>query len=196
MPDLGRGVLHLSIFLARAKKSFLQEDADRGTQVQVTPSALLRVQARGAVFHPSQKEEIVKEKAIIFLLLISSIACSSADYASAFHIDYESQEAPISPLLSEVTLDATAPVAVTSTAFPSMQVCTGVENGTLRVRKGAGTSEAVVTFLVEGTEVEVLEEKEPSEGGTWSKISNGWVNKRYLCEMIENIEIAERKKND
>jgi uncharacterized protein YgiM (DUF1202 family) len=77
-----------------------------------------------------------------------------------------------------------------------MQVCTGIENGTLRVRKGAGMSEAVVTFLAEGTEVEVLEEKEPSEGGTWSKISNGWVNKRYLCEMIENIEIAERKKND
>ena len=98
----------------------------RGTQVQVTPSAPLRVQARGAVFHPSQKEEIVKVKAIIFLLLISSIACSSADYAAAFHIDYESQEAPISPLLSEVTLDATAPVAVTSTAFPLMQVCTGI----------------------------------------------------------------------
>ena len=138
----------------------------------------------------------MKAKAIIFLLLISSIACSSADYAAAFHIDYESQEAPISPLLSEVTLDATAPVAVTSTAFPLMQVCTGIENGTLRVRKGAGTSEAVVTFLAEGTEVEVLEEKEPSEGGTWSKISNGWVNKRYLCEVTENIEIAERKKND
>ena len=139
----------------------------------------------------------MKVKAIIFLLLISSIACSSADYAAAFHIDYESQDAqdaPISPLLPV----ATAPVAemATATAFPSMQVCTGVENGTLRVRKGAGTSEAVVTFLEEGTEVEVLEEKEPSEGGTWSKISNGWVNKRYLCEVTENLEIAERKKND
>ena len=138
----------------------------------------------------------MKAKVIIFLLLISTLACSSADYAAAFHIDYESQDASTSPLLSEVTLEATVPVAVTSTAFPSMQVCTDVENGTLRVRKGAGTSEAVVTFLEEGTEVEVLEEKEPSEGGTWSKISNGWVNKRYLCEVTENLEIAERKKND
>jgi len=136
----------------------------------------------------------MKVKAIIFLLLISTLACSSADYAAAFHIDYESQDPPTSPLLSE----AIAPVAEaeTSTAFPSMQVCTGVENGTLRVRKGAGTSEAVVTFLKEGMEVEILEEKEPSEGGTWSKISNGWVNKRYLCEVTENLEIAERKKND
>jgi len=138
----------------------------------------------------------MKVKAIIFLLLISSIACSSADYAAAFHIDYESQDVSTSPLLPEVTLEAAVPVSMTSTALPLMQVCTGVENGTLRVRKGAGTSEAVVTFLEEGTEVEILEEKEPSEGGTWSKISNGWVNKRYLCEVTENIEIAERKKND
>lgn len=136
----------------------------------------------------------MKVKAIIFLLLISTLACSSADYAAAFHIDYESQDAPTSPLLPE----ATAPIAeaATSTVSPLMQVCTGVENGTLRVRKGAGTSEAVVTFLAEGTKVEVLEEKEPSEGGTWSKISNGWVNKRYLCEATENTEIVERKEND
>ena len=136
----------------------------------------------------------MKAKVIIFLLFISSLAYSSADYAAAFHIDYESQDAPTSPLLPK----ATVPVAevTTAIAFPSMQVCTGVENGTLRVRKGAGTSEAVVMFLEEGTEVEVLEEKGPSEGGTWSKISNGWVNKRYLCEVTENLEIAERKKND
>jgi hypothetical protein len=135
----------------------------------------------------------MKAKVIIFLLLISALACSSADYAAAFHIDYESQDASTSPLL-----EATAPVAelATSIVSPSMQVCTGVENGTLRVRKDAGMSEAVVTFLVEGAEVEVLEEKVPSEGGTWSKISNGWVNKRYLCEVIETIEIAERNRND
>ena len=138
----------------------------------------------------------MKAKAIIFSLLISTLACSSADYAAAFHIEYESQDAPIPSLLPEAILEATVPVAVTSTALPLMQVCTGVENGTLRVRKGAGTNEAVITFLAEGTEVEVLEEKEPSEGGTWSKISNGWVNKRYLCEVTENIEIEERKKND
>jgi hypothetical protein len=136
----------------------------------------------------------MKAKVIIFLLFISSLACSSADYAAAFHIDYETQGTPTSPLLPEATVLVAE--VTTATAFPSMQVCTGVENGTLRVRKGAGTSEAVVTFLEEGTEVEVLEEKEPSEGGTWSKISNGWVNKRYLCEVTENLEIAERKKND
>ena len=140
----------------------------------------------------------MKAKAIIFLLLITSLACSSADYAAAFHIDYESKDASASPLLPEGRSEVIAPVAeaVTSTAFPLMQVCTGVENGTLRVRKDAGTSEAVITFLEEGTEVEILEEKEPSEGGTWSKISNGWVNKRYLCEVTETIEIEERNRND
>ena len=136
----------------------------------------------------------MKVKAIIFLLLISTLACSSADYAAAFHIDYESQDAPTSPLLPEATVPVVE--AATSTASPLMQVCTGVENGTLRVRKGAGTSEAVITFLAEGTDVEILEEKEPSEGGTWSKISTGWVNKRYLCEVSGNSEIAERKEND
>ena len=134
----------------------------------------------------------MKAKAIIFLLFVSSLACSSADYAAAFHIDYESQDASTFPLLPDVTLEATVPVAV----IDLMQVCTGIENGTLRVRKGAGTSEAVVTFLAEGTEVEILGEKEPIEGGTWSKISNGWVNKRYLCEVTENLEIAVRKTND
>ena len=136
----------------------------------------------------------MKAKAIIFLILIITLACSSADYATAFHIDYEPQNSPTFPLLPKATLESTVPATVTSETL--MQVCTSVENRTLRVRKDAGTSEAVVTFLAEGTEVEVLEEKEPSEGGTWSKISNGWVNKRYLCEVTENIEIAERKKND
>lgn len=125
----------------------------------------------------------MKTKAIIFLLLLSSIACSSADYAATFHLDYETTPSPLSLEGSTSTMTIPAPTDSAPTALSSMQVCTGAEEGTLRVRVDAGTGQDVVAYLNEGMSVKILEEKN-NEGGTWAKIETpaGWVNKRYLCE--------------
>ena len=133
----------------------------------------------------------MKVKAIIFLLLISSIACSSADYAAAFHIEYESDEMP-STLSTENAVSkeqvATVPVRFTATPSPLWHICTGVENGTLRVRNAPGVSAKVIFTLREGREIH-LSSKAPTtqktgDGATWIKItdSEGWVNARYICE--------------
>jgi len=123
---------------------------------------------------------------ILFLLLLTSIACSSADYAAALHIDYEPAQA--SPLpFPEATSAMTMPARATATNSPSWRVCTGVENGTLRVRSEAGASSNVVSLLNEGQSVyfdESFIEEITEDGAMWIKITDpvGWVNKRYLCE--------------
>ncbi len=124
---------------------------------------------------------------ILFLLLLTTLACTSADYAAAFHVEYEGEELPSSSsstLSAEEQSEATMLTAgVPSTALPAMRVCTGAKKGTLRVRDNAGTDQAVIAYLTEGVSVEILDEK-ISESGTWTKIKSpeGWVNKRYLCE--------------
>ena len=127
----------------------------------------------------------MKNKAIIaslLLLLFSTFACESADYAAAFNIKYETTSTtPLSPDLaaSETPMGSSN----AATAPPLTRVCTGAENGTLRVRKGAGTNEAEVALLSEGALIEILSE-ETYTSGTWAEIKepNGWVNKRFLCE--------------
>lgn len=52
-------------------------------------------------------------------------------------------------------------------------------NDFLRVRSGAGTSYSVVTYLSNGTRVEILEQKTVN-GMTWGKISNGWISLDYV----------------
>ena len=127
----------------------------------------------------------MKTKAIIFfLLLFSTLACSSANYAAAFNLDYEVTPSPPLELATSETMMVPNSPASRATALLSMSVCTGTENGTLRVRKGAGTSEAEIGLLQEGEQVEVLDEQ-TSENGTWAEIQKpqeGWVNKRFLCE--------------
>lgn len=49
----------------------------------------------------------------------------------------------------------------------------------LRVRSGAGTSYAVVTYLSNGTRVEILETKTVN-GMTWGRISSGWISLDYV----------------
>ncbi len=127
------------------------------------------------------------KKAIIsflFLLLLTSLACSSADYAAYAHIQYGTVTPENAPISTEAQPTMTIPQA--PTALPSMRVCTGVENGTLRVRGEAGTGSNVVSLLYEGQSVyfdEALEEI-TEDGATWIKITDpvGWVNKRFLCE--------------
>ncbi len=130
----------------------------------------------------------MKNKAIItllFLLILASLACTSADYAAAFHIDYE--PSPV-PFPAEAQLEATVPSIATAsaTALPSMQVCTGVENGVLRVRNTPGTSGALVATLSEGQRVYLADalEAQTDDGATWRKITDpeGWINGRFLCE--------------
>ncbi len=131
----------------------------------------------------------MRNKAIIALLLfllLGILACESADYAATFNLDYETAPATSPPhelASSEMPMGANS-TASTATALPSMSVCTGAEKGTLRVRKGAGTSEAEVGFLEEDTQVEILNEK-IIENGIWVEIQepNGWVNKYFLCKV-------------
>ena len=123
---------------------------------------------------------------ILFLLLLTSIACSSADYAAALHIDYEPAQA--SPLpFPEATSAMTMPDRATATNFPSWRVCTGVENGTLRVRNAPGVDGKVIFTLSENQNVYFLatpKTQETNDGATWIEITDpeGWVNARYICE--------------
>ena len=54
-----------------------------------------------------------------------------------------------------------------------------VTSGTLNVRAGAGTSYRVVSYLVNGAKVTILETK-VVDGRTWGRISNGWVCMDYI----------------
>ena len=124
---------------------------------------------------------------ILFLLLLASIACSSADYAAALHIDYEPEQTS-SLLVPEATSTMTMPARATATNSPSWRVCTGVENGTLRVRSAPGVDGKVIFTLSENQNVclpgATSETQKTDDGATWVKITDpeGWVNARYICE--------------
>ena len=49
----------------------------------------------------------------------------------------------------------------------------------LRVRQGAGTSNAVVGYLYYGTKVQILETKTLSNGETWGRTNTGWISMAY-----------------
>lgn len=76
-------------------------------------------------------------------------------------------------------------VAVVSPAL-HRTVCTGLDHGSLHVRKDAGADSEVLGYLSEGTKVE----SDPAQAvfvigkSEWIRISaplEGWVNIRYLC---------------
>ncbi len=129
----------------------------------------------------------MKAKVIIFLLLISSIACSSADYAAAFHIEYESDEMPSTLSTKKITPEVQVRIS-SATPSPLWHICTGVENGTLRVRNAPGLSAKVIYILSENQEIrlpsETSETEKTEDGATWIKIadSEAWVNARYICK--------------
>ena len=49
----------------------------------------------------------------------------------------------------------------------------------LRVRRDAGTENAIVGYLYYGTKVEILETKAASDGDTWGRIATGWIYMGY-----------------
>ena len=51
--------------------------------------------------------------------------------------------------------------------------------GTLNVRAGAGMNYRVVSYLVNGAKVTILETK-VVDGMTWGRISTGWVSMNYI----------------
>lgn len=117
----------------------------------------------------------------LLLLLISSIACSSADYAAVLNIEYETQDVPILP---EMTLEAIVPLS-TSTLSPTWYVCTGIEKGVLRVRNSPGVSGIVESLLDEGAQIYPTEKTaETNDGATWIEVTTprGWVNQKYICK--------------
>ena len=130
----------------------------------------------------------MKNKAIILLLLVLSIACTSADYAATFHLDYEPTTAPMPTPSAEARSVMTMPArraTPSPTPFSARYVCTGVENGTLRVRNAPGVNHAMIFTLHEGQRVSTTAKtQETNDGATWIKITNheGWVNQRFLCE--------------
>lgn len=125
--------------------------------------------------------------ASLFLLLLTSVACTSADYAAMAHIEYGTVTPKNDPISTEAQSEVTMPARATSAASPSWQVCTGVEGGTLRVRNEAGASGKVLSLLNEGQSIyldESFAEETTEDGATWIKITDpeGWVNARYICE--------------
>ena len=54
-----------------------------------------------------------------------------------------------------------------------------LQSQTLNVRAGAGTNYNVVSYLVNGAKVTILETKDVN-GVTWGRISNGWVCMDYI----------------
>jgi len=132
----------------------------------------------------------MKTKTLLILagLLLLSLACTLEDLSAA------------GTALRTAALDAATPTAMASLPTPAPvpavvreeptevpathTVCTGVPEGTLRVRAELGTSSAVVAILGEGAEVNVLDEVSDKYKGTWAEITDpaGWVNARYLCE--------------
>ena len=73
------------------------------------------------------------------------------------------------------------PVAVTGTVKVSDY---------LRVRRGAGTSNAIVGYLSSGTKITVLEQKTVGNT-TWGKISEGWISLDYVA--LDNTFSAPQK---
>ena len=49
----------------------------------------------------------------------------------------------------------------------------------LRVRKGPGTSNAIVGYLYYGAKVQILETKTISAGNVWGRIDSGWISMDY-----------------
>ena len=49
----------------------------------------------------------------------------------------------------------------------------------LRVRRDAGTENAIVGYLYHGSKVDILETKEASDGATWGRIATGWIHMGY-----------------
>ena len=49
----------------------------------------------------------------------------------------------------------------------------------LRVRRDAGTENAIVGYLYYGSKVDVLETKTGSDGATWGRIATGWIHMGY-----------------
>ena len=124
---------------------------------------------------------------IFFLSLLATIACASADYAAMAHIEYGTVTPGNAPLSAEAQSEATQSIQATATNSPSWQVCTGVEDGTLRVRNAPGVDGKVILTLSEEQNIflpAVPETQETNDGATWIEIADpeGWINARYICE--------------
>jgi hypothetical protein len=117
----------------------------------------------------------MKKERWIFLLLIFSLGCTltqgslSTLPVSTPTMAQTAQPSATRPL-PEITLRAV--------------VCTGVEDGHLRVRSCAGASCLQTGLLNEGAVVEIVKQVQAPDGGMWALIHSavdGWVNRRYLC---------------
>ena len=49
----------------------------------------------------------------------------------------------------------------------------------LRVRRDAGTENAIVGYLYYGSKVDILETKKASDGASWGRIATGWIHMGY-----------------
>ena len=62
---------------------------------------------------------------------------------------------------------------------PTQPVIKTITADCLRVRKGPGTSNAIVGYLYYGTKVQILETKTISAGNVWGRINSGWISMDY-----------------
>ena len=66
-----------------------------------------------------------------------------------------------------------------STATTTQKTTKTIIADCLRVRRDAGTNNAIVGYLYYGSKVEILETKKGSDGATWGRIATGWIHMGY-----------------
>jgi len=129
----------------------------------------------------------MKTKTLLILagLLLLSLACTLEDLSAAgTALDAAASPTTTADLPTPAPMPAVVQGEPTEVPGATHTVCTGVPEGTLRVRAEIGTSSAVVAILSEGAAVNVLDEVRDDYKGTWAEIADpaGWINARYLCE--------------
>ena len=80
-------------------------------------------------------------------------------------------------VILDSTQTSTTPSASTTTS--TQKTTKTITADCLRVRRDAGTENAIVGYLYYGAKVEILETKTGSDGATWGRIATGWIHMGY-----------------
>ena len=75
--------------------------------------------------------------------------------------------------------EQTSAESSTSSADTTQKTTKTITADCLRVRRDAGTENAIVGYLYYGSKVEVLETKAAADGSTWGRIATGWIHMGY-----------------
>jgi uncharacterized protein YgiM (DUF1202 family) len=129
------------------------------------------------------KQFIASENGPLFLIgliIVVMLIMASGDYDAA---SYETLPTPTT--ISEIASPAPDPPSVPT---PQLEVEVEVEirstTENLKLRRGPGLEQEVISVLPRGTQVQILGETQPADGFVWVRVSvderEGWVAQEYL----------------